>query len=306
MKVIFMGTPEIGSYVLQSLLDLKLEVIAVVCQPDRLLNRKKEVVFQPVKKLALEHNIRVFQPEKVKEITQEIAELNPDVIITCAFGQFINKEILEVPKYGCFNVHASLLPKLRGGAPIHWAIINGETKSGMTLMKMVSKMDAGDIISQMECEIDPNETMKSLYKKLSKLGYDIIQRDFNKLVSVNLESISQNEQDVTFGYNITKEQQILNFNQSCQQVDQWIRGLYDKPMAIWNYQANNIKVHEANKTNITSIYEPGMISKIDKTGIFVCTSDFDIQLTVIQLPNKNPLHVQQIINGNHIFKLQTK
>ena len=306
MKVIFMGTPEIGSYVLQSLLDLKLDVIAVVCQPDRLLNRKKEIVYQPVKQLALDHNIQVFQPEKVKEITEQIRELKPDVIITCAFGQFINKEILEIPTYGCFNVHASLLPKLRGGAPIHWAIINGEKKSGMTLMKMVSKMDAGDIISQMECDIDEFETMRSLYQKLSKLGYEIIQRDFNKLVDKNLVSIPQNEDEVTFGYNITKEQQILNFDLTCQEVDQWIRGLYDKPMAIWQYKDNNIKVHEAFKTTRKSEFEPGTISLIDKTGIYVCTKDFDIRLSVIQLPNKNALSVNQILNGNHIFVEKTR
>lgn len=301
-RVIFMGTPEIGKCVLQSLLDLEnVEVIAVVCQPDRLLNRKKEIIYQPVKQLALEKSIKIYQPNKVKEITEEIQLLNPDVIITCAFGQFINKEILEIPTYGCFNVHASLLPKLRGGAPIHWAIINGEKETGMTLMKMVSKMDAGDIISQIKCEIDPNETMSSLYVKLSRLGYEIIKRDFNLLLNREIKSIPQDESLVTFGYNITKEQEILNFNQEAKKVNQWIRGLFDKPIATFLYSDLNIKVHEAKVTDIASNKGPGQITHIDKNAIYVATKDFDIALLKIQLPNKKPMFVKELLNGNNIF-----
>lgn len=297
-----MGTPQIGAKVLQSLLDLKQEVIAVICQPDRLVNRKKEVVYQPVKTLALAHNIPVLQPNKVKEITDQVAELKPDLIITCAFGQFINTEILNIPKYGCYNVHASLLPKLRGGAPIHWAVINGESQSGVTLMKMVKKMDAGDIITQLACELDPRETMSSLYVKLEQLAYNIIQRDFVKLCQVNVPSTPQNEEEATFGYNITKEEEILNFHQPVKQVDQWVRGLYNKPMAIWAYNGLNIKVHEAYPTNIRSTLAPGTITKLDKTGLYIATVDFDLQITRLQLPNKNVVGIKELLNGNHPFK----
>lgn len=297
-----MGTPQIGATVLQSLLDLKQEVIAVICQPDRLMNRKKEVVYQPVKALALQHNIPVYQPNKVKEITNEVAALNPDIIITCAFGQFINTEILNIPKYGCYNVHASLLPKLRGGAPIHWAVINGEKESGVTLMKMIKKMDAGDIISQLSCKLESRETMSSLYVKLEKLAYDIIQQDFDKLCQSDVLSIAQNEEDATFGYNITKEEEILNFNQPVKQVDQWIRGLYNKPMAIWKYNDLNIKVHEANPTEIKSLAEPGTITKLDKSGLYIATADYDLQIIKLQLPNKNVVSIKELLNGNHPFK----
>ncbi|GAA5414318.1 methionyl-tRNA formyltransferase [Ureaplasma ceti] len=301
-KVIFMGTPEIGKYVLQSLLDLQdVQVIAVVCQPDRLMNRKKEIIYQPVKQLALEHNIPVLQPNKVKEITEEIAQLQPDVIVTCAFGQFINKEILAIPTYGCFNVHASLLPKLRGGAPIHWAIINGETESGMTLMKMVSKMDAGDIISQMKCPISARETTASLYDKLKQLGYDIIQRDFHLLLQQDIPSVAQYEALVTFGYNITKEQEIVDFNNEAHVVDQWIRGLFSKPMANFNYQGELIKIHAAEMTSIPSKVAPGEISQITKEAIYIATKNFDIALTKIQLPNKKPLLIKELLNGNNVF-----
>lgn len=306
MKVIFMGTPSIGANVLKALIDLNLEIVGVVCQPDREMDKKKNYVFSPVKKMALENNIHVFQPEKIKEITIEIKNINPDIIITCAYGQFINSEILDIPKFGCVNVHASLLPKLRGGAPIHWAIINQEKTTGISLMDMVSKMDAGDVYLQYKCSIDEFETYDSLYQKLSDLAYRIIFENFFNLINKKFTRQIQDESLVTFGYNIKKEETIINFDDLSSNIDSWIRGLTSKPGAVWNYQNHNIKIIKAKVTNISSTLEPGTITEINKTGIQIATQDFNILLEEIQLPNKKPTLVNQIINGNHIFKVGLK
>ena len=306
MRVIFMGTPSIGASVLKALVDLKLNIIGVISQPDKEMDRKKNIIYSSVKTLALENNIPIFQPEKIKDITNEIKNLNPDIIITCAYGQFINNEILSIPKFGCINVHASLLPKLRGGAPIHWAIINQETKTGVSLMDMIQKMDAGDVYLQYECNIENNETYDSLYQKLSSLAYKIVYENFYNLINGKLSKTPQNESNVTFGYNIKKEQTIINFNQNVNNVDAWIRGLSFKPTAIWRYKNQNIKILEAHKTDIKSNFDPGTISQIDKHGISICTNDYDIIITKIQLPNKNPNTISQIINGNHIFEVGIK
>ena len=306
MRVIFRGTPSIGASVLKALVDLKLNIIGVISQPDKEMDRKKNIIYSSVKTMALENNIPVFQPEKIKDITNEIKNLNPDIIITCAYGQFINKEILSIPKFGCINVHASLLPKLRGGAPIHWAIINQETKTGVSLMDMIQKMDAGDVYLQYECNIENNETYDSLYQKLSSLAYKIVYENFSNLINGKLSKTPQNESNVTFGYNIKKEHAIINFNQNVNNVDAWIRGLSFKPTAIWKYKNQNIKILEAHKTDIKSNFAPGTISQIDKHGISICTNDYDIIITKIQLPNKNPNTISQIINGNHIFEVGIK
>lgn len=306
MKVMFMGTPSIGANVLKALIDLKLNIIGVISQPDREMDRKKNVIFSPVKKLAIENNIPVYQPEKIKNITEEIKKLNPDIIITCAYGQFVNNEILAIPKFGCINVHASLLPKLRGGAPIHWAIINQENETGVSLMDMISKMDAGDVYLQYKCKIDSNETYDSLYQKLSSLAYNIIYDNFFKIINGELNKIHQDEEKVSFAYNIKKEESIINFNQKSQSVDAWIRGLSYKPGAIWKYNDQNIKILNAKISNIKSMLSPGYISQINKNGLFICTQDYDIILEEIQLPNKKPNHIYQIINGNHIFKIGNK
>lgn len=306
MRVIFMGTPSIGASVLKALVDLKLNIIGVISQPDKEMDRKKNIIYSSVKTMALENNIPIFQPEKIKDITNEIKNLNPDIIITCAYGQFINNEILSIPKFGCINVHASLLPKLRGGAPIHWAIINQETKTGVSLMDMIQKMDAGDVYLQYECNIENNETYDSLYQKLSNLAYKIVYENFYNLINGKLSKVPQNESNVTFGYNIKKEQTIINFNQNVNNVDAWIRGLSFKPTAIWRYKNQNIKILEAHKTDIKSNFAPGTISQIDKHGISICTNDYDIIISKIQLPNKNPNTISQIINGNHIFEVGIK
>lgn len=304
LKVVFMGTPEISAQILKTLSEFpNIEIVGVVSQPDKAKDRKKQFVYSPVKKFCLEHNINLLQPDKVVQIYSKLQSMAPDIIITCAYGQFVPQKILDLPKIGCFNLHASLLPKLRGGAPINWSIINGDKKTGITLMKMVLQMDAGDIVSAKECNIDDNETAKSLTAKLTLIAQQLLRQNWDNLIANTYNSYPQDINNVTFGYNITKQDTIIDFNKSCHQIDCLIRGLYDKPIAIWNYCDLAIKVHSANLTSIKSTLHPGAITRIDKTGIYVATNDYDLQIIKLQLPNKAPLEVKQIINGHHCFKL---
>lgn len=303
-RVVFFGTPTIASVILEELYKTNnIDVIAVWTQPDRMVDRKKEVVFSPVKEFCIQNKIDVYQPENINDDFEKIKELNPDIIITCAYGQFIGEKILSIPKYKCVNFHASLLPKLRGGAPIHWSIINDEESTGMTLMFMEKKMDAGNIIKQYEIKIDNNDTYYSLYKKLCNLSVDIVKNDIDILFDDNIISISQDEKYVTFGYNIKKEETYINFNENSRNIYNLIRGLNDKPVAKLIYRGITIKVFESIETNIKSNKEPGTIVSISKDGLQIATKDFDILIKKIQLPSKKQMHISDIINGKNIFIL---
>ena len=195
IKVVFMGTPEFSVPVLEGLIE-NYQVIGVVSQPDRKVGRKQEVVFSPVKQVAISHDIPVFQPEKIRVDYEDILDLKPDIIITCAYGQIIPKAILDFPKYGCINVHASLLPKLRGGAPIQKAIIDGYSKTGITIMYMDEAMDSGDIISQREIPILDNDTMETLHDKLSILGKELLLDTLPSIIDGFVIRIKQDEKEV--------------------------------------------------------------------------------------------------------------
>jgi len=303
IKVIFCGTPLIASKILQTLLDLNVNLVACISQPDRELDRNKKVIFSQTKKIAIDNNIELFQPEKISTIYDEINKLKPDLIITCAYGQFISENILNVPKLGAINIHTSLLPKLRGGAPIHRAIINGEIKTGVTLMKMIKKMDAGDILFQEEVEISKTDNYDDLYLKLINTSSNMIKNNLIDIINKNYSSKVQNETEVTFGFNIKLEETFIDFNKSSFEIYNLIRGLNSKPSAKINFNNSIIKIWESNITNFKSNLKPGTIFKIDKTGIHVSTNDYDISLTRIQIPSKKPMLVSDIINGNIIFKV---
>lgn len=304
IRVVFMGTPTIAATCLAAILQLKeVEVVAVVCQPDKPIGRKKIIVPCEVKQLALQHNIPVLQDEKIASLFEQIKQLNPDLIFTCAFGQFIPTNILELPKYKCVNLHASLLPKLRGGAPIQWAIINQEKQTGFTLMYMVKKMDAGNIIKQYPIDIVENETYSSLYAKLCSLASGIIKNDFHILFDKNLVSKPQDESKATFGLNITREDEKIDWKKPYDVVDAKIRGLYDSPVAYTTYEDQIIKIRKVIKVESFANAVPGSIVKIEKDGIVVQTQYHAIKIIELQLAGKKPCLVSQIINGNHPFKV---
>lgn len=296
IKVVFMGTPSFAVPILEKLIE-KLDVVMVVSQPDREKDRKGNTIYSPCKKLALENNIEVFQPLKIKEDYQRIIDKKPDIIITAAYGQIIPSVILDYPKYGCINVHGSLLPKLRGGAPIHHAIINGDKEAGITIMYMDKKMDAGDIISQRSIEVGENTTLDELYSKLSLLGSDLLIDTLPSIINGTNVRIKQNEDKVTFGYNITKEEEKINFNDTAINIHNKIRGLSSNPGAFAIINGKRMKVYLSEKTNILSNNSPGVIEDITKDGILVNTKDYLIKLKDIKLEGKKRCPVYEFING---------
>ena len=296
IRIVFMGTPSFAVPILESLIE-EYDVVMVVCQPDREKDRKGNIIYSPCKELALQNNIEVFQPYKIREEYQKVLDMNPDIIITAAYGQIIPDVILDYPKYGCINVHGSLLPKLRGGAPIHHAIINGDKEAGVTIMYMDSKMDAGDMISQRSTMIDDNTILDDLYKEISLLGRDLLIETLPSILNGTNDRIKQNENEVTFGFNITKEEEKINFNSTCDEIHNRIRGLSSVPGAYAVINDKRIKVYLSEKTNIVSKREAGIIEDITCDGIFVNTKDYIIKLLDVKLEGKKRCNIKEFING---------
>lgn len=296
IKVVFMGTPTFAVPILEKLIE-NYHVILVVSQPDKEKDRKGHLLETPIKKLALANNIEVYQPAKIKEEYQYIIDKQPDIIITCAYGQIIPEALLNYPKYGCINVHGSLLPKLRGGAPIHHAIINGEKETGITIMYMDKAMDSGDIISQKVLSILPEDNLDTLYEKMSLLGANLLQETLPDIIAGKNNRIKQDEKLVTFGYNITKEEEKINFNNSSLEIHNQIRGLSSIPGAYCYLDEKRLKIYASTLTNDKSKDAPGTISKIDKTGIYLSTKDNLLKITDIKLEGKKRCLVSDFVNG---------
>lgn len=296
LKVVFMGTPDFSVPVFQGLID-NCNVIGVVTQPDKEVGRHKEIIYSPIKKVALENNIKVIQPEKIRVEYQEILELNPDIIITCAYGQIIPKEILDYPKYKCINVHASLLPKYRGGAPIHRAILNGDKETGITIMYMAPGMDDGDIISQKVIEIDEDETVGSLHDRLSILGRDLLLETLPSIIDGTNKRIKQDESKVTFAKIITKEDELLDFSLSAEEIHNKIRGLNPFPGAYTIFDNKRMKIYKSKILNETSDKEPGTIIKVEKDCFIVQTKNKELAIEELKLEGKKKMTAKEFING---------
>lgn len=295
-RIVFMGTPEFAVPILKSLIE-NYNVVLVVSQPDKEKDRKGNLLKTPTKEIAIKNGIPVYQPSKIKEDFQKILEYKPDIIITCAYGQIIPEEILKYPEYGCINVHGSLLPKLRGGAPIHWAIINGDKETGITIMYMENKMDAGDIISQKSIPILENDNLDSLYNKMSILGKDLLLDTLPSIFNKTNKRIKQEESLVTFGFNIKKEEEKIDFNNSSLAIHNLIRGLSSVPGAYAFIDGKRIKIYESFITEEKSEEEPGKIVKITKDGLYVCTIDKNIKITNLKIEGKKRCNIRDFVNG---------
>lgn len=245
IRCIFMGTPDIAATVLSSMLKANIEVGLVVTQPDKKVGRKQTIVYSPVKQVALEHDIPVFQPVRIKEDFQTILDYAPDVIVTCAYGQIVPKDILEAPQFGCVNLHGSLLPKYRGGAPIQRAIWNGDSISGMSLMKMVSKMDAGPVLATKEIVIDQEDNSTSLFEKMARAAGDLIVEKFDLVCSTDCHYIEQNIDEVTFAPVITKDEEKIDFSKSDRTIVNQIRALSYTPGAYGLIKNKKLKLLKA-------------------------------------------------------------
>ena len=297
IRIVFMGTPSFAVPILEGLIE-HYEVVLVVCQPDRKKDRKGNMLIPETKKIALDNDLEVFQPLQVKEDYQVILDKNPDLIVTCAYGQFIPKEIIDYPKYGCINVHGSLLPKLRGGAPIHWAIINGEKTTGMTVMKMSLKMDAGDIISQRSLEIGEDETLDSLYQRMSYLGRDLLLDTIPSILDGTAQHFPQNEKEVTFGMNVRKEEEKISFEKSSAQVKNLVRGLNSVPGAYAVLDDKRMKIYQvAVVDGKYPVGAPGEIVAVLGDGMIVQCGEGYVKILEIAVEGKKRCMVRDYFNG---------
>ena len=293
-----MGTPEFSAPVLEALIE-NYQVVGVVTQPDKEVGRHHEIKPTPVKEVALKNNILVLQPQRIKKEYQEILGLNADLIVTCAYGQMIPKEILDAPKYGCINVHASLLPKLRGGAPIHRAIINNETRTGITIMYMVEKMDAGDILAQEETPIFKEDNVGILHDRLSKMGAKLLIETIPDLINGKIKPIPQKE-EVTYAWNIKREEEKIDFNQRTIDIYNQIRGLNPWPGGYALLEGKVVKIYEARiSDSFFTTKKNGEIGKIYEDGIGVSTKDGEIIITKLQPSGKRKMLAKEYLNGVH-------
>lgn len=295
-----MGTPDFSVPVLTQLIEDGLDVVAVVTQPDRPVGRKRVLTPPAVKVAAEKHQIAVYQPEDIRDSNEikQILDLAPDLIVTAAFGQILPKEILEAPPFGCINVHASLLPELRGGAPIHYAILQGKEKTGVTIMYMVEKLDAGDIISQVEVEITEEENVGTLHDKLSVAGAQLLSETIPKIIAGEVTPIPQDEAKATFAPNITRKQEKINWDQKGEEVYNHIRGLNPWPVAYTKLNGKVLKVWEAKKYPISDQVEPGTIIKIEEDGFVVATgNEIAIKIVQLQPSGRKKMSAMQFLRG---------
>ncbi len=298
--IVFMGTPEFSVSVLTMLHDEGHTIAAVVTQPDRPVGRKRVLTPPPVKAEALRLGLPVIQPEKLKGSAEleEIIALKPDLIVTAAFGQILPKELLEVPRLGCINVHASLLPKYRGGAPIHQSIMDGETETGVTIMYMVEKLDAGDIISQVVVPILDTDHTGGMFDALSVAGTSLLKETLPAILGGTNERTVQDESLVTFARNISREQERIDWSEGGKAIYDKIRGLHPWPVAYSVFQNENVKIWWSEKVISQVNAEPGTIIKIEQDRIIVKTGDeVAIALTDLQPAGKKRMPADVFVRG---------
>lgn len=302
--IIFMGTPQFSVPILKALFENpEYQILAVVTQPDRKVGRKQILTASPVKQLAIDLGIQqILQPEKISgSIEQQtIINLQPDLIITAAFGQFLPTKILEAAKVAAINVHASLLPKHRGGAPIHRAIMQGDQQTGVSIMFMILQMDAGDVISQTAIEIDEHDNVGSLSQKLSVVGRDLLMKTLPNILSGNIDPTVQDSTAVTVSPNIKKEEQTINFAlETAQEINQHVRGLYPTHPAFFEtVNQQRITLIEAIDTKQSTSLLPGEIVLVDKNQLWIAAANQTVvSLIKLQPAGKKPMDIKQYLNG---------
>ncbi len=299
-KIIFMGTPDFSVPILRQILNDGYEVAAVVTQPDRPVGRKRELKAPAVKEEALKHGIPVYQPEKIreKEELDKVLALKPDLVVTAAFGQILPNELLEAPKYGCINVHASLLPELRGGAPIHHAILQGKEETGITIMYMAEKLDAGDILTQKSVTIEEEDNVGILHDKLSKAGAELLSETLPKLLNGELEAKQQDHSKATFAWNIKREQERIDWNAGGEQIYNQIRGLNPWPVAYTTLAGNVMKVWKGSKMAALKEGKPGEIIGFEEDGLIVHTgNNTAVKITELQPAGKKKMSAYDYLRG---------
>lgn len=303
MKVVFMGTPDFSVAVLEELIRQKFDIKLVVSQPDKKVGRGQKYKATPIKKIALANDIEVFQPDNINEHVEVINDISPDFIITCAYGQMLSENILNCATIKAINVHASLLPKHRGGAPIHRAILNGDEYTGVSIMEMVKEMDAGDIFIQEKIKIEYKDTLATVHDKLSRLGAKLLPLAIDKILNNPNCGTHQNSMEVSYSPNISKKERLLNFDDSSRNIYNKVRAFNPFPCATVMYDSNFIKILEVVELDKKSTKTPGVIVDITKEGIEVCTKDKNILITKLIIPGKSVMDALQFYNGNKLLSV---
>jgi methionyl-tRNA formyltransferase len=298
-KIVFMGTPDFSVPVLQALVGSEYEVVLVVTQPDRPKGRKRTLTPPPVKVEAEKQQIPVFQPEKLTAEYKKILSYDPDIIVTAAYGQLLPKELLEGPKYGCINVHASLLPELRGGAPIHYAIMQGKKETGITIMYMAEKLDAGDILTQANVAIEESDHVGTMHDKLSATGAKLLMDTLPELFSGNITPVRQDEEKATFAANIKREQEKIDWGRTNGEIYNHIRGLHPWPVAFTTFEGEVMKIWWAEKDKgVFSSSATGQIVGINDRGFIVaCGNQKGLLITEIQPAGKKRMAAADYLLG---------
>ena len=301
MRVVFMGTPEFAVPCLQKLIDCGHNVTGVFTQPDKPQGRKMIMTPPPVKELAVANGIKVYQPVKMKDGTalEMLKEADPELCIVVAYGKILPKEILEYPKYGCINIHASLLPKLRGAAPIQWSVINGFEKTGVTSMQMDEGLDTGDMLIKGELEIGENETAGELHDRLSLLGADVLEKTIAALEKGELKPEKQNHEEFTYASMLSKELSPIDWTMSAQQVHNKIRGLSPWPSANAKLNGKTVKIHKSILSSAKGNYA-GEIVESGKKLVVACGDLNCIEILILQAEGKKAMSAADFLRGNPI------
>lgn len=303
MRVVFMGTPEIAAGILKTLINSRHEVIGVVTQPDRPNSRGNEIIYSDVKKVALEYNIPVFQPEKASDETfvEQLRELAPDIIVVAAYGQILRENILNLPKYRCINVHASILPKYRGASPIQWAVINGEKETGVTIMYMEKGLDTGDMILTHTLELAKDETAGSLHDRLMELGGPTLLEAMDMIENGTAKPVPQNNDEATYVSVFKKSMGELDFNNPAEYLERLIRGLIPWPGAFTFVNGKMLKLWKTAVSDVTAEGRenviPGRIIVRDDCELFIETSDGSLQVLELQLEGKKRMCTSDFLRG---------
>lgn len=302
MKIIYMGTPDFAVAPLEAIIAAGHEVTAVVTQPDKQKGRGKEVQMTPVKECALKHGIPVLQPVKLKEpdAVAELRKYPADIFVIAAFGQFLTEEILNMPKFGCINIHASLLPAYRGAAPIQWVIINGEERTGVTIQQMAKGIDTGDMLLKKEVIIDKKETGASLHDKLMAAGAELIVEVLPKIEKGEIVPEKQDDSLSCYAKKLTKSMGLIDWNQDAVSIERLIRGLNSWPSAYTMYKGKTLKIWEADVVPMEEVKEPGTVVLVAKNFFDVASGDGALRVRSLQLEGKKKVTVKDFLLGYEV------
>lgn len=304
MRIVFMGTPEFAVPSLRQLIADGHEIVCVLTQPDKPKNRGMKLMPSPVKVVAMEHQIEVYQPATLKsgEALERLSALKPELIVVAAYGKILPKEILDLPRLGCINVHSSLLPRYRGAAPINWAILNGETETGVTIMYMAEGLDTGDIISQRATAIDPDETVESLHDRLALLGAELLGKTVAAIGAGTAQRVPQNDAESCYAPMLSRQLSPIDFSRSAHEIHNQVRGLIPWPATTMEIKGQTFKIFAVEETGMDSTQGAGTLLGADKQGInVVCGDGKVLRILELQAPGKKRMRAVDYLRGHPLF-----